>query len=173
MTGHGGCVSQWRRGHCHAALTAAASSPSVVAERIERAHLTLLENGRLITDQSPATQLHDLRRDAKRLRYLLECFAGVLPPKATKKFVRRLKSLQDNLGAHQDTEVHGAQLLALLQLPGADDLLDETTAAVGVLVQHLQQRSDAARREFSTRFAEYDSAATHAALMQILAVEAT
>lgn len=139
-----------------------------VAERIARAHLTLLENGRLITDNSPATQVHDLRRDAKRLRYLLECFSGVLPAKATKKFVRRLKSLQDNLGAHQDTEVHAAQLVAVLQQPSAQSFPDETVAAASLLVQHIQQQTESARSEFSSRFAEYDSPSTQAALNRIL-----
>lgn len=142
----------------------------VVGERIERAHLTLLENGRLITDESPAAQLHDLRRDAKRLRYLLECFSGVLPTKATKQFVRRLKALQDNLGAHQDAEMHALQLMMLLQQHAADDLAQETTAAATLLVQHLQQRTAAARREFSTRFEEYDSPTSQLALGRVLAV---
>lgn len=144
-----------------------------VVECIERAHLTLLENGRLITDDSPATQVHDLRRDAKRLRYLLECFGGLLPPKATKQFVRRLKSLQDNLGEHQDAEVHAHQLAALVQQPDAKRLAGETLAAADLLVQHLEQRCHTARTEFSSRFAEYDSVETQTALARILSVEQT
>ena len=34
---------------------------------------------RAITPTSPAEQVHDLRKDAKKLRYLLECFGGLLP----------------------------------------------------------------------------------------------
>ena len=142
-----------------------------VVERIERAHLTLLENGRLITDDSPAIQVHALRRDAKRLRYLLECFGALLPAKATKQFVRRLKSLQDNLGAHQDADVHATQLAALAQHPDAQHLSETTVAATAVLVRHLQQQCHAARTEFNARFAQYDSPDTHAALIGILVVE--
>jgi len=141
-----------------------------VVERIERAQLTLLENGRLITDESLATQVHDLRRDAKRLRYLLECFSALLPAKATRQFVRRLKSLQDNLGVHQDAEVHAAQLAALVQHQDAQDLPEATVVASALLVRELEQRCRAARTEFSARFAEYDSPGTHDALVRLLTV---
>ena len=144
-----------------------------VIERIERAHLTLLEHGRLITDESLATQVHDLRRDAKRLRYLLECFSALLPTKATKQFVRRLKSLQDNLGAHQDAEVHATQLASLVHQDDALDLPEATVTATGLLVRHLERQCHAARAEFGTRFAEYDSPTTQAAFLRILAVEQT
>jgi len=139
-----------------------------VVERIERAHLTLLENGRLITDDSPATQVHDLRRDAKRLRYLLECFGALLPAKATKQFVRRLKSLQDNLGAHQDAEVHAAQMAVLVSQPDAQHLSESTLAATAELVRHLEQRCHASRTEFGQRFADYDAPATSLALVRVL-----
>jgi len=142
-----------------------------VVERIEHAHLTLLENGRLITDESPATQVHDLRRDAKRLRHLLECFSALLPAKATKRFVRRLKSLQDNLGAHQDAEVHAAQLAVLMLHDDAQHLPEVTVVAMGALVGHLEQQCRAERKEFSSRFVEYDSPTTQDALGRILIAE--
>jgi CHAD domain-containing protein len=80
-----------------------------VATLVLRSHQWLLKNGRLITAESPAAQLHDLRRDAKRLRYLLECFASLMPAQPQRQFVKRLKLLQDNLGQHQDAEVHVAR----------------------------------------------------------------
>ena len=141
-----------------------------VIERIEQAHLTLVEHGRLITDDSPATQLHDLRRDAKRLRYLLESFGAVLPAKPTRRFVRRLKSLQDNLGVHQDAEVHATQMAELLAGPDAAEFSPETLAAADELVRKLEQQCLRARTEFSSRFSEYDSLATQAALALIVAV---
>ncbi|TPW12886.1 MAG: hypothetical protein FD127_2366, partial [Acidimicrobiaceae bacterium] len=72
----------------------------LVARRIERAQATLVDRGRLIDPGTVAEQLHDLRKDAKTLRYLLECFRSLLPDDARTDVVRRLKSLQDNLGEH-------------------------------------------------------------------------
>ena len=61
---------------------------------------------------------HELRKDAKRLRYLLECFGGLSAPTARKAFVQRLKALQDNLGEHQDAEVHvDAAAAVVAELP--------------------------------------------------------
>ena len=39
-------------------------------------------DGRAITADSPAERLHDLRKDAKKLRYLLECFGEPVPGQA-------------------------------------------------------------------------------------------
>ncbi|MBA2316193.1 MAG: CHAD domain-containing protein [Euzebyales bacterium] len=48
----------------------------VVADRIARAQRRVLDAGRAIGDDTPVEHLHELRKDAKRLRYLLECFGG-------------------------------------------------------------------------------------------------
>ena len=132
----------------------------VVAKRIRRAHERLVEAGRLIRPDTPAENVHDLRKHAKKLRYLIECFASVLADRPRKEFVRRLKVLQDNLGVHQDAEVHVATLRAI-----AVDLHDvgessETLVAIGQLTERIDQRRLAARAEFAERFAAYDTDAT-------------
>jgi CHAD domain-containing protein len=139
-----------------------------VVARIEMAHEAVLEHGRLIDDSSPAEQLHDLRKDAKKLRYLLECFGGLLPRKQLKRFVRRLKRLQDNLGAHQDADVMAAALIALSPALRKEQATPATTLAVAQLVELLEARRLAARAEFAARFAEYDSDETQDALALLL-----
>lgn len=74
----------------------------VVARRIARAHRVLVDDGRRIDADSPAAQVHDLRKQAKKLRYLFDCFGSLLPKSPRKQFVSRLKTLQDILGQHQD-----------------------------------------------------------------------
>lgn len=70
----------------------------------------------------PAEELHELRKDAKKLRYLLECFGSLYSPRPRKEFVQRLKALQDNLGEHQDTEVHVGELRTISsELHGAQE----------------------------------------------------
>lgn len=54
--------------------------------------------------------LHELRLDAKRLRYAAEVLAPVFPSKATRRFQRRLSALQEELGLSNDASV--ARLLA-------------------------------------------------------------
>lgn len=142
----------------------------LVAQRTARAQERLLAHGRAITDDSPAEDLHDLRKDAKKLRYLLECFGTLHPTKARKAFVGQLKALQDNLGDHQDAEVHLEHLREL-----ARDLHDrsrvdaDTLLAMGRITDHLERRRQAERDDFMERFQAYDTKANRRALDALLA----
>ena len=117
-----------------------------IAQRIEKANTRVVRDGRSITPESPSERLHDLRKDTKRLRYLLECFAGLFEAKPRKAFVRQLKALQETLGEHQDADIHIAQLRALAhdlhQRPETDS---DVLFAMGRLSEHLDRRRQAAR----------------------------
>jgi len=146
----------------HAQPGAHAARPlgQVVRRRITRAQAKLIDRGRLITPETPAEQVHDLRKDAKKLRYLLECFGSLLADGPRKQFVKRLKALQDNLGEHQDAEVHVALIREI-----AADIHDgaastDTLLALGQLTERLEQIRIAARAEFAEQFAAYDTQAT-------------
>ena len=144
------------------------SSAEFLRRRIARSHRRLVEHGRLITAQSPAQSLHDLRKDAKRLRYLFESFAPLLPTRPQRAFVRQLRGLQENLGTHQDAEVQEARLRQLaLDLTG-HDVGPVTYLAVGRLVEQLDQRRLAARRDFAQRFAAFDAPPTRRSLRAVL-----
>jgi len=147
---------------------ARALGPVVVA-RIVEAQEQLLSRGRAIDPTTAAEELHELRKDAKRLRYLLECFGGLMPASARKPFVQRLKALQDNLGEHQDTEVHTAQLKAMSQeLHGAPDVTADTLLAMGRLTEVFERRRQEARDQFAERFSAYDTKPTARALTDLL-----
>jgi CHAD domain-containing protein len=142
---------------------------SVVAARIRRAQRIVLRDGRKITRDSPPERLHQLRKDTKKLRYLLECFGGLLHPKRAKRFVEQLKVLQDNLGTHQDAEVHVAGLRQLgedLRQLGANPPCDH---ALEQLIEHLDARRVRERKAFAKRFAAYDSRSNRRALDRLLA----
>lgn len=154
----------------HDALPARADQPlgRLVAKRIARAHTILLERGRLIGPDTPAEQVHDLRKDAKKLRYLLECFGSLLPKRARKQYVKRLKALQDTLGEHQDAEVHVHMLRAVATELHEAGASADTMVAIGQLTERLDQHRLAARVEFAERFADYDTPATRRALHAML-----
>lgn len=67
----------------------------------------------------PAEALHELRKDAKRLRYACEFFAPLHPGKPARRFLRRLAALQEALGGLNDA-VTAAGLTG--QLGGGPDL---------------------------------------------------
>lgn len=155
-----------------------------VAKRIRRAQATLLDEGRAITPESPDERLHDLRKDAKKLRYLLECFGALLDPGPRARLVKRLKALQENLGEHQDAAVHAAELRTVAHHlaaawpattgastdTGPEDtgLVDmglvDTLLATGRLLGELEGVRDRTRLEFAARFERYDRDATSHAL---------
>ena len=133
----------------------------IVAQRITKAQRRLVNDGRKITPSSPPPQLHDLRKDAKKLRYLIECFGSLFEAKPRKRFVQRLKALQDNLGEHQDAEVHVSQMRELANDLHATSAVDaDALLAMGQLTEHLEARRRAARVEFEDRFRSYDTKAT-------------
>ena len=142
----------------------------VVAHRVERAHDRLLRGGRAVTPDSPSTRLHDLRKDAKRLRYLIEGFGSLLDPKGRKAFIAELKALQENLGAHQDAEVQLGLLRLLARDLDAAGLIDtDTLLNVGRVSEGMVRRQADERRAFDRRFSQYDTKANRRALAALLA----
>ena len=135
----------------------------MIGARIMAAQHALLVDGRLIDAGSPAVQLHELRKDGKRLRYLLEGFGHLGGRKRSRAVIRHLKDLQDNLGAHQDAEVQADRLRrALAELTdaaadeGVGELSPATVAAGERLATILDRRQAAERADFHDRFAAYD-----------------
>ena len=139
-----------------------------VAEQIMKVERRLVTDGRAITDESPAAEVHQLRKDAKRLRYLVECFGG-LPGNAPRKaFVGQLKALQNNLGVHQDAQVQAEWLRHVVLTDPSVRGHDELLVAVGQLIESIEQRQREARREFADRFRRFDSEVTRRHLRQLL-----
>jgi CHAD domain-containing protein len=130
----------------------------VAGERIAKVYRRMVKMGRAIDDTSPPESLHELRKQGKELRYLLELFALPLHRgEVVKPLVRALKALQDTLGRHQDREVQIATVRSLRDdvstLPGGPAAL----MAMGVLIEHLGEDERAARAEFAERFAAFAS----------------
>ena len=122
----------------------------------ERAFRKIVARGNAITQDSPPESLHDLRKRAKELRYLLEFFAPLYDPVVYKKVVGDLKQLQDCLGEFQDSQVQREEIHAL-----ADAMLAERAApaatllAMGEIAANLAISQGEAREDFSLRFAKF------------------
>ena len=99
---------------------------TVLTKRLKRVR----QRGREI-ETLPDEELHELRKDCKRLRYAAEFFAPAFSAKHTKPFLRRLSALQEELGALNDTAA-SAQLMAQLGRAGrgyAGGVVDGMAAA--------------------------------------------
>jgi CHAD domain-containing protein len=142
----------------------------VAADRLRTARRLVKRRGRRIGPDSPPDDLHRLRKDAKRLRYLLESFGDLGGRKRNRQVVAHLKRLQDNLGEHQDTQVQAERLRVTVHaLASVGRLTRATATAVERLTSHLDARQAAARAEFSRRFAEYDAAEVRRTQRELLA----
>lgn len=60
-----------------------------------------------------AEALHEIRLEAKRMRYAAELFAPLWPGKAARRFIKRLSAVQDALGIANDTHVARALVAGL------------------------------------------------------------
>jgi CHAD domain-containing protein len=135
---------------------AAAPIAVVAGRRIVKVYGRMVRMGGSIDDQSPDEALHDLRKQGKELRYLLELFAApVYPASVVKPMVKSLKSLQDVLGRHQDRAVQVAMLRELSgevsALPGGGAAL----MAMGLLIECLADDQRAARSELGVVFGAF------------------
>jgi CHAD domain-containing protein len=129
----------------------------VAGERIRKVYGKMVALGSSIDESSPAEQLHDLRKRGKELRYLLEFFGGLWPKDVVKPMVTSLKSLQDVLGSHQDSEVQADQLRALAPELAPEPGGPEALLALGTLVDSLGGQQRSARGQFAERFAAFSA----------------
>jgi CHAD domain-containing protein len=128
----------------------------VAGEQIARAYRRVVKQGKAITKASPATDLHRLRKSCKKLRYLLEFFQPLYPPKKVKKLIKALKRLQENLGAFQDLEVQGAALRQFgRQMVDEEEAPAATLLAMGMLVASLGEQQQRVRKEFKANFSRF------------------
>jgi CHAD domain-containing protein len=126
--------------------------------RIAKVYARMVKMGEAIGPGSVPADYHELRKQGKELRYLLELFgAPLFGNDVVKPMIKSLKALQDVLGRHQDREVQAAMLRSLRDAvaPTADG--SAALMAMGVLVERLEEDQLAAREQFTSSFATFAS----------------
>lgn len=116
------------------------------ADALQRRRRKLLKDGRHLAQLSDPER-HKVRIDAKKLRYAAEGFQGLYGRKAADRFIKALKSLQDELGAVNDIATAETLLSSL-------GLTPEAAFAAGELVgrkasdkkRHVEQAAKALDR---------------------------
>lgn len=90
-----------------------ADAAEYAAALLAKRHEHMLEPGADIS-ALPAPDLHDLRKQGKRLRYAAEFFAPLYGRRSTKRFVRGVSRLQEALG-HLNDGAAAAELMSALR----------------------------------------------------------
>jgi CHAD domain-containing protein len=127
------------------------------ARAVKKRFRKLIAQGENLGPESPATALHALRIEAKKLRYLMEFFHSLFPPEEVELLIRHMKKLQNNLGDFNDLSVQQA-MLGTFRSPGRNEepqLSLAVAAALGGLVTRLFERQQQVRGEFEAIFADF------------------
>ncbi|MEI7748146.1 MAG: CHAD domain-containing protein [Chlorobiaceae bacterium] len=141
------------------------STRSVAVKSIKKAWQKVIRHGRLVSRETTDAELHGLRIDCKKLRYLLEFFASIFPHNTIHTVIRQLKELQENLGDFVDFTVQLRFLHDQLEMMPADKLL---AASTGGLMAILFQKQEEARLKFHNTFRSFDREQTSQLFQDLL-----
>lgn len=115
--------------------TGQASIGAVVDNLISKRYRKICKLGLLIDDDTPDEEVHNLRIECKKLRYLLTLFGELCAPKPLKKMIKRMKSLQTVLGDFNDCGVQQEFLAAQAARSRSQPLQIAVSGLVAVLYQ--------------------------------------
>ncbi|MCO6413324.1 MAG: CHAD domain-containing protein [Thiogranum sp.] len=150
---------QWRRyltsklPQRPAAADARKPIADVAHHRTWRMYRRVLKEGNAITPESPAEEVHELRKSCKKLRYLMEFFKRLYPAREISALIKILKKLQDNLGEFQDLQVQSQAMKQFsVEMDREGRLSPQTALAMETLSDTLQDHMQRVRSEFANRF---------------------
>lgn len=123
--------------------------------RIKKVYRRVLREGSAISASSIATELHELRKTCKKLRYLLEFFCDFYAREKMKILFKQLKALQDVLGEFQDGCCQEVYLVQCRQELQANNATATTLLAVDNLIEKVIARRLKVRENFAAKFAAF------------------
>ena len=116
----------------------------VAPDLVRRRHKKVRKDVEALAKDSPPEDFHDLRKKGKRLRYALEPLQGIYG-KPAEKMVGLLKTVQDDLGDHQDLIV-AAAFMRELGLSG--DLSPRASFSLGAMAERYSRETAELRATF-------------------------
>jgi CHAD domain-containing protein len=124
----------------------------VARKRLAKLSDRIIKSGRLLLAKQDDRQLHELRIDCKKLRYLLEFTGSIFPKPAVAPVMKHLRKLQDVLGDFQDRCVQQETLATYAEhFAGAE----ATQQAIVHLIDVLEQEKQACKADFAERFNDF------------------
>ena len=125
----------------------------LATEAILNKYSQVIDYGTKITKSTPDEDLHRLRIECKKLRYLLELFSNIYTPKKVEFLITQLKRLQTNLGDFNDMFVQQESLQDYLNKIQSNQINSiKTASAIGGLITHLHSERLRVRKAFKKTF---------------------
>ncbi|PHR85561.1 MAG: metal-binding protein [Colwellia sp.] len=117
---------------------------------------------RSIDENTPDEEVHELRIQCKKLRYLIEFFSTLFDKKEITIIIKSLKVLQNTLGLFNDYSVQQDSLKAFIDAQALDGTKQDRAIAqsVGALITVLHQRQLTEREKVASKFMHFDNADT-------------
>ncbi len=109
--------------------------------------------GEQVNDETPDHEVHELRIECKKLRYMMEFFAELFPKKRIRELVRNLKKLQTILGDFNDYSVQKEFLAGYGSTHGKSV---DLAAAINGLIAVLHQKQIQERAKVQEAFAAFN-----------------
>jgi len=128
-----------------------------IASKFIRGRLKkILLSGKAISSTTPDCELHALRIECKKLRYLMEFFSSLFPEEEIETLTSQMKKLQDNLGSFNDLRIQQETLeLSITKISPENPELRLLTAAIGGLVTHIYNEKLKVRADFDEAFKRF------------------
>jgi CHAD domain-containing protein len=133
--------SSGQAAHANGPLAAA------VARRARRLSKRIIKDAKSVDEQTPAEYIHQIRIDAKKLRYLVDITPAFYQPDDFQSILGALKKLQRALGDFNDAHVHEATLLDCGRAVCADGGPSGALITLGRLAERSRQHREHLRAE--------------------------
>ncbi len=137
----------------------------IAKQRTLKRYKKICNLGNQIVDDTPDEEVHELRIECKKLRYLMEFFSELFPKKRISALIKSLKSLQTILGDFNDYSVQKEFLAQYL----SKEKDAQVVAAINGLVAVLHQKQLQERARVCTAFAAFSEEAIATEFQQLFA----
>jgi CHAD domain-containing protein len=133
---------------------------AVAGERLQKLYRRMVKSGEGVPPDAPSEVSHDLRKQGKELRYMLELFGPLWPQRDVQPLVNQLKGLQDVLGRFHDGQVQAAWLRSLAGEIAKESPRPNTSLLIGAVVDRLSSDGRDILTNFPAKFAPFSSPTT-------------
>jgi len=141
-------------------------------KRIYKQYRDVIKTGTRILENCDDEKLHKLRIQCKKLRYLVQFFSNLFPPKKISLLVGQLKMLQDMLGNHNDLSVQVNYLLEVAEkMPANLSQSNKTLIAIGSLIGKLETKRKSVKKSFTKTFTHFSSPPNQKLFRELFALQ--
>jgi CHAD domain-containing protein len=145
---------------------------ALAQNRIYKRYRRIVKWGNKILENTEDEQLHALRIECKKLRYLMDFFQSLFPGEEITMLIKQVKKLQTNLGDFNDLCVQEEYLLdtvSHMTLSGAE--ARKVFVAVGCLIGTIQQEREQVKAHFAETFTAFATRKNQKAFRKLFAAK--